>query len=199
MTDMISKTERLYGDEPRSLYEIVYDKVIIEDTLTEGEITDEMDLIWQNNELELKDKVDSYGNLILHTETAIEELDKIKEIIDKRKKRNTSLIERLKRRIAKVADGLTLRGNLYTFSPYISTKHFIKEPALLKPEETYLTIEIKEDHWNQIWEVYGQSMFEDNQTSNVSFKIISKKGKVSELPEDHPAVGVTKTPSVRIT
>ena len=167
---------------------------------TGGEITDENDLIWKQTELDIKDKIDSYG-FVLDGLDAQE--NKLKEFQDKFKlginKINTAR-ERLKRRLNDVATRLGeahLRGNVYSFHPFESSRRVIEHPELLKDNEIYLTVEIRKDYWDRLFDsVKKLELTEDLYTV---YKIISSKGKISELSEGHPAVETINNPSVRIT
>lgn len=171
----------------------------------DGEITDETDIIWKDTDLAIKDKVDSYG-FVLDGFEAQEQ--KLKEFQDKLRlgfKRIDATRERLKRRLNDIANRLGekhLRGNVYSFHPFESSRRVITHPELLEDNERYLTIEIRADHWETLIKSYGDYMEEYGRLDEVSelkFDIKGTKGKVSELPDGHPAVETIHSPSVRIT
>ena len=191
------------------------EKLLIEDQISSaaseqgsiGEIPEELDLIWQANNIELKDKVDAYGHLFSELDAEETKLKQIKsdysERISKALNRVNSLRLRLKSRLNGLAGSDPLRGNLYSFHPYVSTHREISDINALSDSESYLTVEIRKDYWNmlnQLFEVY-QAEFSNRSlaTPKIDYSIKSVKGKVSELPPDHPAVVTKLEPSVRIT
>ena len=185
-----------------SLATLLYQRLQLEDEIVsqDGEITDTQDLIWQNQELAIKDKVDAYGYVLTEIESELEKLRKLKrEVTDKFQSaitRSQSNVERLKRRLNFLSEGSPLRGHIYSFHPYLSTKRAVEDINLVETNLVNLTIEITEASWNGILErAYGCSDPRDIP----EFKILKREAKVSQLPEFHPAVKSKITASVRVT
>ncbi len=164
----------------------------------DSEITDEQDLIWRNQELQIKDKVDAYGYVLTELEA---ELDKIKELkreatarISGAAGRVQSNIDRLKRRLNFLGEGSPLRGHIYSFHPYHSSRRKVDinqvEDSLID-----LTVELKEADWkNMLERAYGSRDPRDIP----EFKVLKREAKVSQLPDKHPAVTSKITASVRV-
>lgn len=171
------------------------EKLLLEEQweASDGVITDESDLIWKQTDLAIKDKLDSYGQLFDELDAEKKKLALLKangiERIQTATKRIENLEKQLKQRLNYLSSGQKLSGNLYTFSPFLSRQRTLEHPEHLKPYETYLTIEIREDYWEQL----------DPGVHILPYEIKKRTGKVSELPDDHPAVETALTPSVRIT
>ena len=81
---------------------------------------------------------------------------------------------------------------MFSFHPFTSVTRTITDPDKLRPEETYLTIEIRADHLELLAGMPISKI-------NVPLTIKSRQGKVSELPEGHPAVSTLIKNSVRVT
>jgi len=111
-----------------------------------GEITDELDVIWQSTAMAVRDKIDEYGYVINELMNREEELS---ERVGRAKKRIKSAIANIKRRLYNLADGKPLRGNLYSFLPYESKTRTIKSVDLLADNEKYYMIEIRGDLFNK--------------------------------------------------
>jgi len=158
-----------------------------------GEITDEQDLIWASKDLEVKDKLDSYGRLIDELAAEKKKLAEIKASgvsrVSEAMHRVEKLEQKIKTRLNFLSNGESLRGHIYSFHPYNSTTHTV-DVEKLSANEIYLTIEIRQDYWEEMLSRSGEG---------VVFSIKKKAGKVSELPEDHSAVMTVLTPSVRVT
>jgi hypothetical protein len=178
-----------------TLAKLLYDKLLLENDIEEaqGEITDEQDLIWRNQELAIKDKVDAYGYVLTEMKA---ELDKIKELkreatarITAARDRVTGNIARLKLRLNSLSEGAALRGHIYSFLPYLSVR---REVDIEQVEDNLidLTIEITEANWKELL---------DSAKVVPEFKILKRGAKVSQLPDDHPAVSSKRTGSVRMT
>ena len=180
----------------KSLSRLLYDQLVLRDDIqeAEGEITEEQDLIWRNQEIEIKDKVDAYGEVLSTLEADIEKLKYIKREagtrVSKALSRTEKTYARLKERLNFLSAGSPLRGYTYSFHPYQSEKREVWDISAVSSEHIYLNIEIKESLWKELLEVMPHPM---------GYSIKKKFAKVSELPNDHPAVVVTRKPSVRIT
>ena len=158
-----------------------------------GEITDDLDLIWKQNDLAIKDKLDTYGQLFDELDAEKKKLAFIKQSGVDRVQAATRRVEalelKLKRRLNLLSGGQKLKGNIYSFNPFLSRQRTLKYPEHLKPEETYLTIEIRADYWEQL----------NPSGRDLRWEVKKVTGKVSELPDDHLAIETVLTPSVRIT
>jgi hypothetical protein len=169
-------------------------RLLLEDAIQEAEgiITEEQDLIWQSTELAIKDKLDAYGFLFSELEAEKKKLQAIKasglDRVRAAETRIENLEKRLKFRLNGLSGGETLRGHIYSFHPFMSKHLQIKDVERLAPSETYLTVEIRQDHWDRLVK-----------PDDILFTIKGKKGRVSELLEDHPQVETFLSPSVRIT
>lgn len=173
-----------------------------------GEITDEQDLIWQSTDIEIKDKLDSYGMLFDELAAEKKKLAEIKANGVRRVQEATNRVEaleiKLKKRLnylSNLSGGKPLRGHTYSFHPYESTVRTLENPEQLKPEEAYLTIEIREDYWNELINSIEDLSITEPWVEGFksSFSIKKRTGKVSELSPEHPAIKTVLTPSVRIT
>ena len=153
----LTETSDLLEQTPNnvSLAKLLYDKLLLESDVEEaqGEITDEQDLIWRNQELAIKDKVDAYGYVLTEMKA---ELEKIKELkreatarITAARDRVTGNIARLKLRLNNLSEGSPLRGHIYSFLPYISMR---REVDIKQVEDNLidLKVEISEANWNEL-------------------------------------------------
>jgi hypothetical protein len=180
------------------LYKLMAERFLLSEDLEEanGELTEELDLIWQQNDLAIKDKLDAYGQLFDELNAEKKKLSFLKEGgVDRIRvamHRIESLEIKLKRRLNMLSSGSKLKGNLYSFNPFLSRQRTLKYPELLKSDEAYLTIEIREDYWNALLDG-------DVLPSMPPFNIKKRTAMITELPDDHPAVETVFTPSVRIT
>lgn len=160
----------------------------------DGEITNDQDLIWQNQELAIKDKVDAYGYVMTELEA---ELDKIKELkreatarisgVSGRIQRN---IARLKQRLHSLSEGSPLRGHIYSFHPYISERREIVDIEQVNDDLINVTVKLTEATWKELIASVAKVP---------EFKILKREAQVSQLPEIHPALATKRTASVRIT
>ncbi len=174
---------------------MLYDKLCLETEImtNDGEITDEQDLIWQNQELQIKDKVDSYGYVLTELKA---ELDKIKELkreatarISVASARVQNNIERLKRRLNFLGEGSPLRGHIYAFHPYESARTSV-DISQVEDNLINLTVELKEAQWKEL--LASAKVIPE-------FKVLKREAKVSQLPDKHPAVTTKRTASVRVS
>lgn len=185
-----------------TLAKLLYERLTLSEAIEsqDGEITDEQDLIWRNQELKIKDKVDAYGYVLTELKA---ELEKIKELkreatarISGATARVQSNIDRLKRRLNVLSEGSPLRGHIYSFHPYLSAKRSISDINMVEDSLVNLTIEITEANWNSILSrAYGLQDPRDIP----EYKTLKREVKVSQLPNDHPAVKTKRTASVRVT
>lgn len=160
----------------------------------DGEITDEQDTIWRNQEVQIKDKVDAYGYVLSKLESELEEIKTLKREVSDRfrraENRAQSNIGRLKQRLNLLSEGSPLRGHIYSFHPYSAVKREVTNVDLVEDSLVNLTIEISEANW--------KSMLA--RTTDVpEFKILKRAARVAQLPENHPAVKLQRTASVRVS
>jgi len=186
------------------------DKLAVEERLENegGSVEGGLDMIWQQKELAVKEKVDNYGYLLTEIEAGENKLDIIQKKIQVAKKRLDGLKTKLKSRLFYFANGEPLKGTIFTFHPYTSKHSTIPDVQKLSPSETYLTIEITKDNWVKMLDAYhqieGYPITEVNGEpinveTSIEYTVKNTSGKVSELPEDHPAIVIVEEPSVRIT
>lgn len=167
-----------------------------------GVITDEQDLIWQSKDLQVKDKLDSYGYLIDELSAEKKKLAFMKAEgvtrVSEATRRIEKLEQKLKTRLNTLSGGESLRGHLYAFHPYISKTRTVDVEKLLT-NETYLTIEIRQDYWEEIYNGWKAHCDYWDVKPEHHFSIKRRAGKVSELSEDSKAIVTVLTPSVRVS
>jgi len=180
-----------------SLANLLLQRLQLEDEIVsqEGEITDDQDIIWRNQEIAIKDKVDAYGYVLNQLDSELEKLKTLKREVSDRihqaSERTQSNIRRLKQRLHHLSEGSPLRGHIYSFHPYLAERRMIRDINLVENSLVNLTIEITEANWQSI---LGRV------TSDIpEFKILKREARVSQLPDFHPAVESKITASVRIT
>lgn len=172
--------------------------MILEESLdqTGGEITDEMDVIWQEKDASIKQKLDNYGYLFVDLDKDEDKLKTIKEKVQSGLKRVEKVRARLKARLHYLSEGKPLRGTLFSFHPYQTAHKVIGDPTKLSSSESYLTIEIRKDHWESLLSSYNDIPWEPDA---LEYSIKKESARVSELPENHPAITIINEPSVRMT
>jgi len=103
----------------------------------DGELTEVLEKMWEDNELELKQKIDSYGHVLDELNA---ELNKLKQLKQDKVARINNAIDRVEAEIEKIKSRLhyhcneqPLRGNEYSFHPYVSsTTDHIEEDKVEK-------------------------------------------------------------------
>jgi len=164
-----------------------------------GDITDGQDLIWLSKDIEIKDKLDSYGYLIDELAAEKKKLAYIKangvQRVSEATRRVEKLTQKLKSRLNYLSKGEPLKGHLYSFHPF-NSKTRTADVEKLSSSETYLTIEIRQDYWNDLITAWNT---ESPRQGAIPHSIKKRAGKVSELPEDHSAIETVLTPSVRVS
>ena len=187
---------RKSGSLSHSLAELLLQRFQLEDEIVsqDGEITDTQDLIWQNQEIAIKDKVDAYGYVLTELKSELAKLKELKreatDRIHNAFMRTQSNIDRLKRRLHHLSEGSPLRGHIYSFHPYLTERKEVADINLVEDNLVNLTIEISESNWKSIL----------SRTTDVpEFKILKREAKVSQLPDDHPAMTTKRTASIRVT
>lgn len=172
-------------DNQKQLIDIIKD--------AEGEITEEQDLIWQNQDIAIKDKVDAYGYVLSNLKAEQDMIKQIKKEANERVKQAQLRVEnaqdRLKSRLNYLSEGSPLRGHVYSFHPYLAKKRTV-DIDFVEPEDILVTVEMSQD-------------LVDILQSDIRFmnkiKISSKRVRVTDLPDEHPAVTIIQTPSVRMS
>lgn len=197
--------------EKKTLSTLVHTKLNLESVFTEEKTIDELEIqnLWENNEIELKDKIDGYGFIIDRYENSLEHLKIVKSNMNEKfktaKQRCESNIKYLKARLYDYSQIINtdMYGHIYRFHPYISTTHTIDE-SKLKPDEgmyelalfTKEEIEVLTKLLAVESDSYRTSIYE-----NINTKISQAKQivKVTDLAKDSQALVTTNTTSVRIT
>lgn len=185
------------------------DKLAVEEELEKegGSVESGLDMIWEQKDIAVKEKIDNYGYVFLDIEAGENKLKLIQAKIQAAKKRLSDLTDRLKSRLNHYSNGEPLVGTVFSFHPY-NTKHSSIDVTKLELSETYLAIEITKDKWIKMVNAYyaqeGYPITEVNGEPitvepSIDYIVKSAYGKVSELPEGHPAIIVESSPSVRIT
>lgn len=165
-----------------------------------GEITDNEDIIWQNQEIAIKDKVDAYGYVLSELEAELKKLSEIKREalarIQKAIDRAENDTARLKQRLHYLSGGSPLRGHIYSFHPYLSEKREVANIDLVEDDLVDLTIKMKVRDWNKLLDAFAR-VHQDLRVPE--YKVIKRDTLVSQLPDNHPAVIVRRKQSVRVT
>jgi len=110
-------------------------------------------------------------------------------------RRVEKLERKLKTRLNLLSEGESLRGHIYSFHPYESKTRTV-DAEKLSADETYLTVEIRQDHWEDLIYLWNH---DGPRPGAIPFSLKKRSGKVSELADGHPAVDTVLTPSVRIS
>ena len=153
-----------------------------------------MDVIWHQQDLAVRDKLDAYGFVFADLDSQVDKLKLIRDKIQVIQKRIDTARTHMKARLNFLSNGEPLRGNIYSFLPYQSTHKVITDTTKLGDSESYLTIEIRRDYWKDLlYSQYGRL------EGDFPFEIKKETAKVSELPDNHPALSILTEPSVRIT
>lgn len=182
----------------RSLADLFIEQRFLEETFTNDEITDDNDIIWANNELEIRDKIDAYGFILQSLSAENEKLlaivkPVINEKIGSKVKSIEGRIERIKKRLFTLSDGKSLRGNLFSFHPYESTRHTLGDVNKIEDEYIIASVEMPYSLYKSLcsWDLTKEA--------KESIVLKNKKVRITDLPENHPEIIKVKKPSVRIT
>lgn len=180
--------------------EIIKQKKDIEQQIIDeaGVVTDEMMQIFEDNAIELKDKVDAYG-------FTIDKLNNDEEFLKGRKKRINDLQNAIKSNISKIKNRLNylakeqgeLIGNEYKFKPYISK--VAKEIDMSKVESEYATYTFVLTNQQYTDLCYTLDSGEVRLKPDLQEILNNPKisCKVSDLPKDHPAIIYELTETVK--
>ena len=189
-------------DSNRTLGELLYQQLILQNQLEDagGEITDDRDLIWRNQEIAIKDKVDAYGYVLSELDAELKKLSEIKREalarVQKAIDRAENDTARLKQRLNYLSEGSPLRGHVYSFHPYLSERREIANIDLVEDNLVDMTVKMNGREWNKLIDAYVQY----HQDIRIpEYKVIKRETRVSQLPPDHPALIVKRKQSVRVT
>jgi len=177
-----------------TLRDILLRKLFLEQELydTGGELTKELELLWESTDIELKDKIDSYGYVL---DNLVGEREKLKAAKTQVVSRVSAALDRLdrtedsmKRVLHKLSDGESLRGRLYSFHPFMSKTSQIRDLDLVDKKQVTITVELNQKDWEDLIE--GR---------NINYAIKKRTTRIKDLPINHPAIETKVTPSVRVT
>lgn len=186
----------------QNLGELLYQQLILREKIENagGEITDDEDIIWRNQEIAIKDKIDAYGYVLSELDAELKKLHEIKREASARVQKAIDRAEndtaRLKQRLNYLSEGSPLRGHIYSFLPYLSERREVANIDLVEDSLVDLTIRMKARDWNKLLDAFAQ-VHQDLRVPE--YKVVKRDTSVSQLPSDHPAVIVKRKPSVRIT
>jgi chaperonin cofactor prefoldin len=171
---------------------ILQEKAFLEAEIEEahGEITEELDSIWENNQMELAEKVDNYAWVLKHLDAVIANIRERKQKADKIIRSLTNQQERIKHRLRYYCDisGGPLRGHEYTFHPFNSVKREVNMEKVER-ERRKVVVTMPLDRF--MASRYLQKLAQAGEA-----KVEHPKLGVSELPKDHPAIMAEETPTV---
>lgn len=180
-----------------TLYEIVKKKADLEEQLEDYDTySEELEKVWQDNEIAFAEKVDAYGYVLDDTANRIDFLKaknkRIKEAIDRLEK----IEEKVKTRLNLLTEGMeVIKGKEYNFKRWNSVTRTVnpdkiplnmKKYNMIIPSEyvptivNYMNIQFP-DLLNKIRIQYEKPIIPT----------------VTELSKDHPAIIEKVTPSVR--
>ena len=177
----------------------------------EGKLDEYLLEQWRGNELELKDKIDGYGWVLDNIATEIDRLKALKDIHNKRLKNAVDRFEnekeRLKKRLYEHCEGKALRGNEYSFHPYIGQtqtvdmeqvepdykKYTLPKLSFEEMKHLMIILSVAKGLVSQIPETpLTDSLLQKAQLATTSCG-------VSDLPDGHPALSKQLRYDVRIT
>jgi len=182
----------------QTMDKILSERVSLEETLieTEGEITEELERLWNQNDIDLKRKVDSYGFVLDELSNALKNIKAKKKDRDEKVKKAVARIERevdrIKARLNYFCNGQPLRGNEYSFHPYNSVEREINPLKITEDDKMkYCRVNVELS--------YGLWFMIKNHLSISENSYIEKlKVLQSDFPADHQAIEADIRPSVRM-
>lgn len=180
-----------------TLYEIVKKKADLEEQLEDYDTySEELEKVWQDNEITLAEKVDAYGYVIDDIANKKNFLKakykRIKEAIDKFEKNEEAIKTRL-HQVMDVMDVDVIKGNEYNFKKWNSVTHSVNPdevPLGMKKYNVVMPSEIVPDFVKWVETNY----FNPEVRIQYDKPIIPT---VTQLPKNHPAIIEKVTPSVR--
>lgn len=185
-----------------TLGELLYQQLILQNQMVEagGEITDNEDIIWRNQEIAIKDKVDAYGYVLSELDAELKKLSEIKREASARIQKAIDRAEndtaRLKQRLNYLSEGSPLRGHIYSFHPYLSERREVANIDLVEDNLVDLTVKMKVREWNKLLDAFAQ-VHQDLRVPE--YKVIKREVLTSQLPDNHPAMILKRKESVRVT
>ena len=169
---------------------IIHERFLLEDETEErgGELTEELDKMWEDNELELAEKVDSYAFTIDQLESVKDNLRERKRKADQIIKSADGAISRIKKRLRHYSDvlGEPLRGHEYSFHPFTSKKQIVDQ-GKVETGFRRVVVDMPLTEYQKI-----AHLIKDNEVDAKQRDV-----KVSELPGDHPAILIDTEDTVR--
>lgn len=192
-----------------TLNDLIEKKKEIEEIFKFDEVTEELEQMWNDNKIAIADKIDRYGFVLEDMETAIKEITDRKKMFNSRIK---TAVERIEKEIQKIkgrlnyfSEGKALKGNIYSFHPYISKE--TKVPDLTLVENKYKRFNLGKLSYKEfsflaeILTVYVpvESNKEAHGLLLDRMYHAEEDCLKSELPDGHPALKVELKPSVRVS
>jgi hypothetical protein len=172
---------------------ILQEKALLEADIEDahGEITEELDTVWENNLTELAEKVDSYAWVLKHLDSDIANIRDRKQKADRIIRSIINQQKRIKERLHYYCDqvGGPLRGHEYSFHPRMSIKREI-DISKVEPEKLRITVTMMKDQYLLLKRVLEES------SVSIPMETGEVTCNVTDLPEDHPAISKEETPTV---
>ena len=166
-------------------------EVQLEDAST---YTDELELVWENTQIELAKKVDAYGFVI-------DELKMRNDYLAEKKRKLTAIkqqiekdIERIKSRLYEHAQGAKLEGNEYKFHPFMSESTTVDLTKVKGKHLSYTLPKLDYNEYDALLSLLG-----DTSIGRKIEEEVKTSCNVTDLPPNHPALVKNFKPSVRIT
>lgn len=172
---------------------ILQEKALLEAEFEEakGEITGELDTVWENNQMELAEKVDSYAWVLKHLDSVIVNIRERKQKADRIIKSLTNQQKRIKERLHHYCEqtGGPLRGHEYSFHPRISVKREVMVDKV-EPERLRISVTMMKDKYLLLRKLLAEF------DVSIPMDVGEMACNVTDLPEDHPAISKEETPTV---
>ena len=165
-----------------------------------GDLSDpELELIWNENNASLAEKIDAYGFIIKNMESNLKRLDELGKELDEKVKLKYDSISKNKARILARLHGLIdeggVKGNLFKIKPVFRKERNV-DVTKIEDKFLYQVIEVRLDWWKELLNRIKEICWE---TQPYFRNIGSPKFKISELPEGHSAVETVLFPSCQIS
>lgn len=182
----------------QTMDKILSERVSLEETLieTEGEITEELERLWNQNDMDLKRKVDSYGFVLDELSNALKNIKAKKKDRDEKVKKAVVRIERevdhIKARLNYFCNGQPLRGNEYSFHPYNSVDREINPLKITEDDKMkYCRVNLEMSYG--LWYFIKRSLSITDGSFTEKLKVLT-----SDFPDSHPALVEDIKLSVRV-
>lgn len=187
---------------PKSIETISEERIALEEHLKAvyGEVSDELDKLWTNNGIELREKLDNYGEAIRDIEMTVTMLQDKKKAVTKR---ITDAINHLQNEVRKMKNRLFavgeeldekhLRGYNHSFHPFISrTKDSIDTERVENEYKRYQLPKLSYAEYNTLLGLIRES--------ELLIEFIKNNTKEEYLPpKGHPSIQYKLERSVRVT